>query len=157
MVRRYGVMDGVEIREATADDVDGLLDLWARDAHGRSISDDPASVTRVVDHPTSSCLLAVADGRIVGSLLTGWDGWRFSLYRLAVATTHRRHGVGARLIEEAGRQAETVGATRLDAMVAEANEDAAAFWAALGFRPNPRYLRWELASVRAEVSAASAE
>lgn len=136
-------MDGVDVRDATTTDVDAVLDLWAHEAHGRSISDDPVSVRRVVDHPTSFCLVAVAYGRIVGSLLTGWDGWRFSLYRLTVATSHRRLGIGARLVEEGARRAGLVGATRLDAMVADDNEDAAIFWAAVGFRPNPRYLRWE--------------
>lgn len=133
----------IALRDATADDVDAVLDLWSHEAHGRSISDDPVSVRAVLDHPTSSCLVAVADGSIVGSLLIGWDGWRFSLYRLAVATTHRRLGIGGRLIEEAIRRASVVGASRLDAMVAEGNEDGAEFWAAIGFRPNPRYLRWE--------------
>lgn len=73
------------------------------------ISDDPAALTGVVDHPTSSCLLAVADARIVGSILTGWDGWCFSLYRLAVATTHRRQAVGTKLVE-ARRRASALGA-----------------------------------------------
>jgi ribosomal protein S18 acetylase RimI-like enzyme len=141
-VRRCGVVD-IVLRDATHDDVDAVLELWAHEAHGRSISDDPVSVRALVDHPTSSCLVAVADGRIVGSVLIGWDGWRFSLYRLAVAGTHRRLGIGGRLIEEAIRRAPVVGATRLDAMVAEGNEDAAPFWSAIGFRPNPRYRRWE--------------
>ena len=88
-------MDIVEVREATSDDGDAVLDFWAREAHGRSISDDPDSLRRVIVHPTSSCLVAVAKGRLVGSLLAGWDGWRFSLYRLAVAADHRREGIGA--------------------------------------------------------------
>lgn len=139
-------MDGVDLREATADDVGEVLDFWATEAHGRSISDDADSVRRVIAHPTSSCLVAVANARIVGSLLTGWDGWRFSLYRLAVSTDHRRKGIGNRLVEEAVERAATVGARRVDAMVAAENEEAATFWAAVGFQPNPRYLRWERSS-----------
>jgi ribosomal protein S18 acetylase RimI-like enzyme len=136
-------MDGVDLREATVDDVGELLGLWAAEADGRSISDDADSVGRLVAHPTSWCLVAVVGGRIVGSLLAGWDGWRFSLYRLAVSAEHRRQGIGARLVEDAVRRAATVGATRVDAMVAVENEAARTFWSAAGFRPNPRYVRWE--------------
>ena len=136
-------MAGVDLRDARAEDIGDVLDFWAAEAHGRSISDDVDAVRRVIAHPTSSCLVAVANGRIVGSLLVGWDGWRFSLYRLAVAAEHRRQGIGDRLVEEALRRAATVGAGRVDAMVATENEEAAMFWAAVGFRPNPRYLRWE--------------
>ena len=89
-------MEGVELREASADDVGRVLDFWAAEAHGRSISDD-------VDH--------------------------------------RRKGIGARLVEEAVRRAATVGAGRVDAMVAMENDEAGTFWAAMGFRPNPRYVR----------------
>lgn len=136
-------MEAVDVREATAADVEALLDLWAQAAHGRSISDDAVSLTRAIDHPACACLVAVADGRIVGSLLAAWDGWRFSLYRLAVVAAHRRRGVGAVLVDEACRLAASVGATRVDAMVAVGNEEGGAFWAAAGFMPNPRYVRYE--------------
>jgi ribosomal protein S18 acetylase RimI-like enzyme len=75
----------------------------------------------------------------------GWDGWRLGLYRLAVDPDHRRLGIAGALLDEAVRIARAVGAVRLDAMVDEHNDDGVAFWSAAGFRPNPRYRRFERA------------
>jgi ribosomal protein S18 acetylase RimI-like enzyme len=133
------------IRRATADDAEVLLALWAESAHGRSISDDAASVTHLVGHPTTACFVATVDvdRRVVGSVIAGWDGWRASLYRLAVAADHRRQGLARALVETAERFATDLGATRVDAMVDAGNDDGVRFWEEAGYRRNPRYVRFE--------------
>jgi len=45
-------------------------------------------------------LVATVNGRIVGSVIDGWDGWRGHIYRLAGAPEHWRKGVARRLIVE---------------------------------------------------------
>lgn len=131
------------LRLATPDDAEPLLRLWAQAAHGRSVSDDLVPVMGFLGHPSSRCVVAEVDGVLVGSVLMGWDGWRLSVYRLAVDPSVRRQGVAGRLLDEVERLAVDVGARRIDAMVAVANEDGAAFWHAAGFEPNPRYVRFE--------------
>ena len=101
------------------------------------------SVAAFLDHPTSICVLAESGGDLVGSVLVGWDGWRLSIYRLAVDPTFRREGVARRLVDAAVHHGARSGAVRIDAMVAVDNADAKAFWAAAGFETNPRYVRFE--------------
>ena len=50
-------------------------------------------------------MVAESDQQIVGTVIAGWDGWRGSIYRLVVAPSHRRAGLGRRLRPGHGRPA----------------------------------------------------
>lgn len=72
--------------------------------------------------------MAEAHGHIVGSVIAGWDGWRGSVYRLAVTPTHRRSGLGRRLLEAAEARLSELGAVRLQAIVVASDARATGFW-----------------------------
>jgi GNAT superfamily N-acetyltransferase len=78
-------------------------------------------------------VLAVADRRIVGSLIGTFDGWRGNMYRLVVAPDHRRHGLGRRLVREVESVLAEWGATRTTALVEIDRPVAAAFWTEVGY------------------------
>ena len=63
--------------------------------------------------------VAERNGKIVGSVFGGWDGWRGHIYRLVVDPAERRGGLGRRLVEEAERALVARGARRLSITVAE--------------------------------------
>ena len=69
---------------------------------------------------------------VVGSVIVGWDGWRGSLYRLAVAPEHRRAGIASALVREAELRLRRRGARRLTVIVVGDDPVAAEFWAATG-------------------------
>lgn len=72
---------------------------------------------------------------MVGTVIAAWDGWRGSIYRLAVAPDHRRRGLGRRLVFEAEERLAESGAIRLQAIVVESNAQASGFWRAVGWEP----------------------
>src|SRR5829696_6246427 len=43
-------------------------------------------------------LISERPGRVIGTLIAAWDGWRGNMYRLAVAVEERRSGVGLALV-----------------------------------------------------------
>ena len=88
--------------------------------------------------------LAVAvDGTdIVGSVIAGWDGWRGSIYRLVVAPSHRRLGLGSQLLAHAEARLTAVGAVRLQAVVVETDPLAVGFWNATGWEQQVERLRF---------------
>jgi ribosomal protein S18 acetylase RimI-like enzyme len=63
-------------------------------------------------------------------VIAGWDGWRGSIYRLAVLPSERRHGLGKRLVTEALRHLQERGARRLQAIVVTTDAQAMGFWRA---------------------------
>jgi len=85
--------------------------------------------------------VAEADGRLVGSIIGGWDGWRGNMYRLAVAPEYRRRRIARSLVAEVERRLRTQGAHRITALIVGAEEEARAFWEAVGYGHDVRILR----------------
>ncbi|MFE0651485.1 GNAT family N-acetyltransferase [Streptomyces sp. NPDC059534] len=135
-------MIDLQIRAATSADAEDVLTFWKESAEGTSISDDVNGVTRLVERDPEALILAVADGRIVGSVIAGWDGWRASLYRLAVLPSHRRRGISTALLRAADERFVALGGRRADAMVLEANETGQRLWTAAGYQREDRWRRW---------------
>ncbi|MBD0716053.1 GNAT family N-acetyltransferase [Streptomyces sp. CBMA370] len=135
-------MIDLRIRAATPQDVDAVLAFWRESAQGSSVSDDVRGVAVLVERDPEALLLAEADGRIVGSVIAGWDGWRASLYRLAVLPSYRRRGTSTALLKAAEERFAALGGRRADAMVLEANETGQRLWAAAGYERETRWRRW---------------
>src|SRR3954468_18091784 len=102
MQARGGAPGGVNIRPATAADVDGILALWevGRTAHATT-EDRRIDVERVLDQEPGALIVAEEDGAIVGTVIAGSDGWRGSLWRPAVHPGQRRRGLARQLVRAA--------------------------------------------------------
>ncbi|MFF3291351.1 GNAT family N-acetyltransferase [Streptomyces sp. NPDC003023] len=135
-------MPDLKIRHAAPDDAEAVLAFWKEAAEGISITDDVEGVTRLVTHDPHALILAESDGVLVGSVIAGYDGWRCSLYRLAVLPSLRRRGISAALLEAAEKRFVAVGGRRGDAMVLEANERAHRAWASAGYLREDHWRRW---------------
>ena len=135
----------MKYRHATVEDIPALLALWrAADAHP-TVTDDPAALETLIARDAHSLLLAESDGEVVGSLIAGWNGWRGSLYRLAVHPAARRRGIATALVRRAIDDLRARGARRIDAFVVTADDHAVAFWdglEALGLHRDTSKLRY---------------
>ncbi len=133
-----------ELRAATSADLDAVLEFWSRaaeDAH-RPV-DTRLALERLLARDADALTIAVDDdGAVVGSLISGWDGWRFHLYRLAVDTHRRRERIAHELLARAEERLVALGAVRIDAMVLGDNPDAHSFWRAHGYEPQAEWNRW---------------
>jgi len=121
------------VRAAEADDVPGVLALWKAAGTEPSHTDDLENVTRLVTGDPLALIVAEDGDRIIGSVVAGWDGWRGSIYRLAVAPELRRRGIGTTLLVRAEQRLADAGAVRCQAIVVESDAQAVAFWRASGW------------------------
>ena len=124
-----------EIRAATTADDDAVLAVWAeaRSAAART-PDDPEIVERLLQRDPGALLVAEADGRVVGVLIAGWDGWRGNVYRLAVLPSHRRQGIARGLVNAGHDRLRAQGARRVTALVGGEEGAPHRLWRALGYQ-----------------------
>jgi ribosomal protein S18 acetylase RimI-like enzyme len=133
-------MPPAEIRLARGDDIGNVLALWTQAGSAPSVTDDAASIARVIAH--DGLLVAEVDGRIVGSLIAVFDGWRGGMYRLAVDPDVRRRGIALALVREGERLLAERGCMRIAAIVLYDEPDATGFWAAAGYELDRRVGRF---------------
>ena len=129
---------------AGASDLPAILDLWKRAGTEPGHTDDIESLTKLIAHDPGALLVAVEDETIAGSVIAAWDGWRGSIYRLAVAPSHRRRGLGTVLVNAAVKRLRTLGAVRLQAIVVETDVKATGFWRASNWSEQVARLRFTL-------------
>ena len=123
-------------------DIDPVLRLWVRAGAQPSRTDDAGGLRDLIEHEGSVLLVAEDGAALVGSVIAGWDGWRGSVYRLVVDPTHRRRGLGDRLVAAAESHLHAVGAVRLAAVVVETDSLATAFWMVSGWERQDHRLRF---------------
>jgi ribosomal protein S18 acetylase RimI-like enzyme len=130
------------LRVATRADAPAVLALWREAEAEPSHTDDLESLGRLLVRDPTSLIVAEANDKLVGSVIAAWDGWRGSIYRLAVAPSHRRRGLGRELVRVAEERLAAAGAVRMQAIVVETDPHAVAFWRASGWEEQAARLRF---------------
>jgi ribosomal protein S18 acetylase RimI-like enzyme len=128
-------------RAATVDDISAVLAFWGDATAEPSSTDDAEGIAALLAQAPGALILAI-DGEcaahrgIVGTIVAGWDGWRGSLYRLAVVPSHRRQGVATALVGEAEQYLLARGVRRMHLIVGRAGGvGAEAFWRSASYEP----------------------
>ena len=134
------------IRAARQEEASAVLALWQEaDVTPPSVTDSIEGLTRLTHTPGAVLLVATIDGRIVGSVIGGWDGWRGNIYRLAVTPEYRRRGIARQLVKQISGVLFDKGAHRLSAIVEHEHPWAMGFWDAMcevGYKRDPRFARY---------------
>ena len=97
------------------------------------MTDSAEHVRAVVASDHAWLLVAEEDGRIAGTLIAAWDGWRGHFYRLAVLPELRRRGIASALVRAGEERLRCRGceAARRDRAGDEPRR--AAFWTEAGY------------------------
>jgi ribosomal protein S18 acetylase RimI-like enzyme len=132
----------LRIRPAAAGELAAVLEFWRRAEADPSSTDDVDSLERLVARDPGALMVAEIEGKIIGSLIAGWDGWRGNMYRLAVAPEQRRRGVARALVESGEERLRALGARRIAAGVLSARDNARATWSAAGYAYDPAMSRY---------------
>ena len=132
----------VVVRRATLREVTAILELWRNADAVAGATDDPAAVRALLARDPEALLVAELGGRVVGSLIAAFDGWRGNMYRLAVDPAHRGRAIGVQLIAAGEERLRAAGVRRVTALVVSEDARAAAVWRRAGYGHDPRIGRF---------------
>ncbi|MDP8929720.1 MAG: GNAT family N-acetyltransferase [Actinomycetota bacterium] len=130
------------LRPCRAEEAGEVLNLWRSAGAEPSHTDDEAGIRGLIERDPDALLVAELDGRLVGTLIAAWDGWRANLYRLAVSPEFRRQGLGRRLLVEGERRLRSKGARRITALVHGDEGEAVVFWHSVGYAHDEEIRRY---------------
>jgi ribosomal protein S18 acetylase RimI-like enzyme len=117
-------------------DYSDVIRLWETAGSGVRVgrSDAPEEILKKTTFAPDLFLIAEQDGRLVGSVIGGFDGRRGLIYHLAVDIQHRMSGLGSRLMEEIERRLIARGCLRSYLLVTPENTEAMSFYENRGWK-----------------------
>lgn len=132
-------------RLVTIEDYDAIFELWNSTEQSRRalnpVDDTREGIDRYLKRNPATCFAAVADGKIIGVILTGHDGRRALIHHMCVHPDYRRLGIAARLVALAEEALQKEGIQKVFGLVFKDNDTANSFWEAQGYslRTNLNY------------------
>jgi len=116
--------------------------LWQQSGPGiqLSSSDEPQEIHKKLARDPDLFLVAEAGGRIVGSVLGGFDGRRGIVYHLAVVPSERRRGMGRALMEAVEARLLAKGCLKYYLLVTRDNPEALEFYEDFGCELMPLHV-----------------
>jgi ribosomal protein S18 acetylase RimI-like enzyme len=117
------------------DDYPAARLLWESMEQGVHVgrSDALEEIEKKLRRDPDLFLLAEADGRLVGTVMGGFDGRRGLIYHLAVASEYRNQGLASRLMDEVEQRLREKGCLKCYLLVLDGNEQAAQFYEKRGW------------------------
>ncbi|MCO7124355.1 GNAT family N-acetyltransferase [Sporolactobacillus shoreicorticis] len=138
----------MEIRRMVSEDYEGAYDLWTRvpGMNLNSLDNSYEGIDRIIRKNPETCLVAVTNERIIGTILGGTDGRKGFLYHTAVDPVHQGKGIGTQLIDRVCSIFKREKITKIGLHVVLDNEEGKQFWRKKGwnFRPDIVYLDRDL-------------
>ncbi len=109
--------------------------LWESAGPGIQLrrSDEPAEIEKKLSRDPDLFLVAEVDGKLVGTVIGGFDGRRGMIYHLAVDVSVRERGIGEMLMNEVERRLKEKGCVRSYLLVTTGNEQAMRFYEKRGW------------------------
>jgi ribosomal protein S18 acetylase RimI-like enzyme len=122
---------GIHLREFQYPaDYTAARSLWENAGPGIHVrrSDEPEEIRKKLQRDPDLFLVAESGGRLIGTIIGGFDGRRGLIYHLAVQAEYRQLGLGSLLMDEVEKRLKDKGCIKCYLMVAEGNEAAMRFY-----------------------------
>ncbi len=123
----------MDIRIFHTDDTENVIALWQACELTRPWNNPGLDINRKLAVGSDLFLVAEDNGRIVGSVMGGYDGHRGWINYLAVDPTVRKQGLGKKLMLDVESRLLSKGCPKINLQVRTGNDDVIAFYEAIGF------------------------
>ncbi|UCH85906.1 MAG: GNAT family acetyltransferase [Candidatus Latescibacterota bacterium] len=122
------------IRSYSEDDETDVIGLWTTVfPNDPPWNDPPGIIRRKLAVQRELFLVGELAGRVIATVICGYDGFRGWIYHLAVSPTERRRGLGRAMMAEAERRLRALGCPKINLQVRAANAGVIEFYKTLGY------------------------
>lgn len=124
------------VRIMKIEDYDMVHDLWMK-IKGfaiRSIDDSREGVALFLKRNPTTSVVAVEDGKVVGTILCGHDGRRGCMYHVCVDPEYRLRGIGKSMVVLAMQQLNAEHISKVSLIAFTQNDIGNAFWKCIGWK-----------------------
>lgn len=132
-----------KIRDFIPADYKNLVKLWQLVGLYNPTIDKRQVILRKYRQDKRMILIAETKKKLIGSILGIGDGWRGSLWRLAVHPQYQNKGVGTRLVKGMENRLKRMGCKRIFLLIDKKFDNSnrlMRFYKKLGYKKNDRYL-----------------
>jgi ribosomal protein S18 acetylase RimI-like enzyme len=133
------LLSAVHLREFSLDDYPAVVALWEQypDELGIGRSDTREEIIKKTERDSDLFLVAEEEGKVIGTVIGGFDGRRGIIYHLAVDRAFRGRGLGRTLMNQVESRLAAKGCIRAYLLVKPTNLDVLEFYKSLGWEPMP--------------------
>lgn len=110
-----------------------IIALWESCGLVRPWNDPDKDIDRKLTDPSGAFFVLLKSGDVVGSVMTGYDGHRGSIYYLSIHPDHRSAGLGQMLMKQCEDFLIDLGCPKINLFVRRGNEAVMRFYEQLGF------------------------
>jgi ribosomal protein S18 acetylase RimI-like enzyme len=124
----------VEIRPFEPRDEEALVQLWTDCGLVVPWNNPHRDIQRKLKVQSDMFLVGCLDGRVIASVMAGYDGHRGWINYLAVDPGHQRCGIGKRMMDEGERRLRAAGCPKINLQVRSTNAAVIEFYQRIGFK-----------------------
>jgi ribosomal protein S18 acetylase RimI-like enzyme len=131
--------DRLNIRPYADADEAGVICLWREVFPNNSPWNDPkADIERKLVCQRELFLVGESDGRVVATVMAGFDGHRGWVHLVAVSPDCQGQGIGRAIMTEAEESLRRIGCTKINLQVRCSNQGVVSFYEKLGYAVEER-------------------
>ena len=123
----------MEIRPYQESDQDAVVALWQQCELVKPWNDPVKDIHRKLCIQRDLFLVGSMNGRLVATVMVGFEGHRGWVNYLAVSADCRKQGLGRLLMDEAEARLREIGCPRINLQIRRSNADVVAFYRSIGY------------------------
>lgn len=123
----------MEVRPYRESDQDAVVALWRKCGLVRPWNDPVKDIRRKLGVQRDMFLVGSLDGRLVATMMVGYEGHRGWVNYLAVAADCRKRGLGRTLMSEAEARLREMGCPKVNLQIRRSNADVVSFYRSIGY------------------------
>ena len=129
----------INIRQYERTDEERVIELWRAVFPDAPAHNNPTrDIHAKLNIQPELFYVAVFDGILVGTAMSGFDGHRGWVYYVAVHPDYRRRGIGTQLMKKVETSLKEIGCLKLNLQIRADNAEVKSFYESLGYRVEDR-------------------